>query len=397
MLVVDLADDLLDEVLERHDTRRAAVLVDDDGELHASLPQLEEQRVQPQGLGDEDGIDHEGRDRHVGAPGEGHRDGLLDVDDAVDVVPVRADDGEPGVPRAPGECHEVGGGGRALDRRRPDRGVMTSAAVWSENPRDAVTSRAVPRSRVPASAEVRTREASSAGLRAADSSSWGSMPIARRVRFATPLRRAIIGFVATANHRTGAAATLAVGIGRDTARVLGTISPKIIEKTVASSIASTAAADRAAPAESPSASRGPRSSAPIDGLAMKPRTRVVSVIPSWHADSWVESWRWDASTERAPRSPSSTERYTAGRSRATRANSAATNNAVPRVRTTPRSSSSHSVMVATSYVRRHGIPVAPDRLPGASSAPRVARIHRRVDPPAAWGCEDRPMTPEGTP
>ena len=87
---------------------------------------------------------------------------------------------------------------------------MTSAAVWSAKPRDAVTSRAVLRSRVPASADVRTSEASSAGLRAADSSSWGSMPSASRVRLATPLSSRIIGFVAIPNQRTGAAATFAV-------------------------------------------------------------------------------------------------------------------------------------------------------------------------------------------
>ena len=91
---------------------------------------------------------------------------------------------------------------RSIDVAR-ERGVMTSAAVWSAKPRDAVTSRAVPRSRVPASADVRTSEASSAGLRAADSSSWGSMPSASSVRLATPLSSRIIGFIAMPNQRTG--------------------------------------------------------------------------------------------------------------------------------------------------------------------------------------------------
>ena len=84
---------------------------------------------------------------------------------------------------------------------------MTSAAVWSAKPREAVTSRAVPRSRVPASAEVRTREASSAGLRAADSSSCGSMPMARRVRLATPL--------SSGDHRLGRDGEPAHRGGRD--------------------------------------------------------------------------------------------------------------------------------------------------------------------------------------
>ena len=230
-----------------------------------------------------------------------------------------------------------------------ERGVITSAAVWSANPRDAVTSRAVLRSSVPASAEVRTREASSAGLRAAESSSCGSMPRASRVRFATPLRSRIIGFIAMPNHRTGAAATFAVARGSETASVFGTISPTIIEKTVAMSIASTEAVEEAADSDSPSDCNGPSSSAPIDGLAMKPSTRVVRVMPSWHAESCVESLRCEVSTERAPGSPASTARCTAGRSRATSENSAATNRAVPTVRTTPRSSSSHGVMIGPSY------------------------------------------------
>ena len=147
-----------------------------------------------------------------------------------------------------------------------DRGVITSAAVWSAKPRDAVTSRAVLRSRVPASAEERTSEASSAGLRAAESSSCGSMPSASNVRLATPLSRRIIGFIAMPNQRTGAAATFAVARGSDTARVLGTISPTIIENTVAMSMASTEATDEAVDSDSPSDCSGPISSAPIDGL-----------------------------------------------------------------------------------------------------------------------------------
>ncbi len=103
VLVVDLADDLLDEVLEGDHARRAAVLVDDDGELHAALPQLEQQRVEPQRLGHEHRRHHQRRDRHVVAPVERHGDRLLDVHDAVDVVPVVADDREPRVPGAPGQ------------------------------------------------------------------------------------------------------------------------------------------------------------------------------------------------------------------------------------------------------------------------------------------------------
>jgi hypothetical protein len=224
------------------------------------------------------------------------------------------------------------------------------------------------------------------------------MPSATRVRLATPLSRAIMGFVATPNQRTGAAATFAVARGSETARVLGTISPTIIENTVAMSIARTEAVDAAAAADSPRSSSGPRSRAPMEGLAMKPRTRVVSVMPSWHAESCVESLRWEASTDLAPGSPASTARCTVGRSSATSENSAATNNAVPTVSTTPRSSRSHSVMgrpvqEGAWLVQRTARAPAPGtgcarRAPGtakpapAGSTPRGSRIHRGVDPDA---------------
>ena len=143
-----------------------------------------------------------------------------------------------------------------------ERGVMTSAAVWSAKPRDAVTSRAVLRSRVPASADERTNEASSAGLRAAESSSWGWMPSAISVRLATPLSSRIIGFIAMPNQRTGPAATFAVASGSDTASVLGTISPTIIENTVAISMARTEATDEAVDSDRPSVLERPHEQHP---------------------------------------------------------------------------------------------------------------------------------------
>jgi hypothetical protein len=45
-----LADDLLDDVLHRHDARPPAVLVDDDGQLHARLLHLAQQVVDALGL-----------------------------------------------------------------------------------------------------------------------------------------------------------------------------------------------------------------------------------------------------------------------------------------------------------------------------------------------------------
>ena len=54
VLVGDVADDLLDDVLERHDAGVAAVLVEHDGHLEAVLAQQREQRVEPQGVGHDD-------------------------------------------------------------------------------------------------------------------------------------------------------------------------------------------------------------------------------------------------------------------------------------------------------------------------------------------------------
>ena len=46
VLVADLADDLLDQVLERDDAVEASELVDDDGDLEADFAQLGQQRVE---------------------------------------------------------------------------------------------------------------------------------------------------------------------------------------------------------------------------------------------------------------------------------------------------------------------------------------------------------------
>src|SRR5690606_19457471 len=53
--LVDLADDLLEHVLDRREPGHAAVLVDDDRHVIVTLPELREQRVQPLAFRDEDG------------------------------------------------------------------------------------------------------------------------------------------------------------------------------------------------------------------------------------------------------------------------------------------------------------------------------------------------------
>ena len=66
VLVEHLADDLLDEVLERHDTRGAAVLVDDDGHLVAAGAQLGDERVEVDRLGNAQRLGRERGGRDVG-------------------------------------------------------------------------------------------------------------------------------------------------------------------------------------------------------------------------------------------------------------------------------------------------------------------------------------------
>ena len=51
VLVLDLADDLFDQVLDRDQPGRAAVLVDDDRDVHAALLHLVQQLVDLLGLG----------------------------------------------------------------------------------------------------------------------------------------------------------------------------------------------------------------------------------------------------------------------------------------------------------------------------------------------------------
>ena len=61
VLVADLADDLLEQILERHQARRAAVLVDDDGHLDLLALELLEQLGHALGLGHEGGRPDERR------------------------------------------------------------------------------------------------------------------------------------------------------------------------------------------------------------------------------------------------------------------------------------------------------------------------------------------------
>ena len=67
VLVPDLADDLLEQILERHEPGGAAVLVDDDGHLHLPALELLEELGHALGLGHEHRRTDEAGDRLAGA------------------------------------------------------------------------------------------------------------------------------------------------------------------------------------------------------------------------------------------------------------------------------------------------------------------------------------------
>ena len=73
------------------------------------------------------------------------------------------------------------------------RGVITSIALREENSIVRESRVAVSSSSKPCKAERCTRLESSSAVREADSSSLGSMPIARKIRLALPLRNAMNG------------------------------------------------------------------------------------------------------------------------------------------------------------------------------------------------------------
>ena len=82
---------------------------------------------------------------------------------------------------------------------------------------------------------------------------------------------------------------LAVTIGLASARFLGTSSPKIMVTTVPNSSPIAAAIGVTAPCGTPSRSSGPSMRSETAGSARKPMARLVTVIPTWAPESWVES------------------------------------------------------------------------------------------------------------
>ncbi len=138
MLVGDVPEDLLDDVLDGGDPGGAPVLVDHDG--HGSLLPLEigEEEVEWSRLGYQWCLGGDVGDRHR-VPIDGvHGEGVLDMDDAADVVEILPEDGETGVTGLDRHGSQLGhrGGGRyPLDRHPGNHYVLGVHVDQGNSPR----------------------------------------------------------------------------------------------------------------------------------------------------------------------------------------------------------------------------------------------------------------------
>ena len=93
ILVVDLADNLLQNVLQRDQSARAAILIDDDGHVDVVLLEVAQEVVDHLGLGHEVGRTDETLPAKALGLGEMGQQ-VLDIEDATDVVLVVLIDGD---------------------------------------------------------------------------------------------------------------------------------------------------------------------------------------------------------------------------------------------------------------------------------------------------------------
>ena len=100
VLVVDLADELLEDVLERDDAGGAAVLVDDDRQLLSALAEFDQQLVEVARLGHREHRRHQLDDLGRSPSVDRHAVDGLDVDDTDEIVEAVAHHGKAGMPGA---------------------------------------------------------------------------------------------------------------------------------------------------------------------------------------------------------------------------------------------------------------------------------------------------------
>ncbi len=166
---------------------------------------------------------------------------------------------------------------------------MASRAVRSPKFRLRSSIAAVSRGSVPWSALRRTRLSSSSALRALASSSVGSTPKRCNMALALPFNTLIGQRARLVKASSGHWINAAVAYGLAIARFFGTSSPKIIVTAVANinprAMAILAVNWIGMPI---TVSMGCISCA-IAGSAKKPITRLVTVIPTWALESWVDN------------------------------------------------------------------------------------------------------------
>ena len=129
VFVANLADDLFEQVFDRHEPRGPAVFVDDDRELRLAPLHLLEQLGDALALGHEVGGAHQRRHRRL--RGGRQRDQILDEHDADDVVEVVAVDGHPRVLLLAEQFAEILQCRVDRTATMSGRGVMTSRTTVS--------------------------------------------------------------------------------------------------------------------------------------------------------------------------------------------------------------------------------------------------------------------------
>ena len=116
MFVADVADDLLDEVLDGDHAGGAAVFVDHQRGLDAVGPDLGHDRITVEGRRHRRDGPGQLRQPGAGPQLDGYREDLFDVHDADGLVEVAGDDREAREPGADGRLDEVGDGVGDLQR-----------------------------------------------------------------------------------------------------------------------------------------------------------------------------------------------------------------------------------------------------------------------------------------
>ena len=179
VLVAHVADDLLDQVLERDDPVDVAPLVDDDAHLEPAAAQRRQQRIELQARRHEHRLDHHSRTATRSRSARADRHRVLDVHPPDHVVAVRIQHGK--ARAAAGAGLRSTATHRRVGPKRPHaspRRHHVGGAAPAERQRAFQQRRRRPARACPARPSAARARLSSSGERADASSSCGSMPSA---------------------------------------------------------------------------------------------------------------------------------------------------------------------------------------------------------------------------